>query len=102
MAVSSIFALLYNRIKAVLPDEAMESYDNWLRENAFPQMDAQGEMAADQDSRGEYYVESEGKTVVFHHQELAPPAGVAGVNYTQWVTLWLVWLSLTNFQFNPL
>ena len=83
MAMSSVFALFYQLMRAVLPSEVLKEYDTWLHENAFPRMDAQGTMRADEDGYGEYYIQKGEKDVVFHHEKLAPPAGVAGANYAR-------------------
>lgn len=85
MAVSSVFALFYQQMRAVLPDEALSDYEDWLDAAGFPRMDARGAMASDGDGCGEYYVQTGAKTVVFHHEKLAPPAGVAAANYSRYV-----------------
>ena len=36
MAMSSVFALFYQLMRAVLPSEVLREYDVWLHENAFP------------------------------------------------------------------
>ncbi|EPS93335.1 hypothetical protein FOMPIDRAFT_1136370 [Fomitopsis schrenkii] len=83
MAVSSIFALLLQPHEGTLCDEATIDYDKFLKETGLPRMDGQGAMASDLDGQGEYHIKKDGKTVVYHHQELAPPAGVVGANYSQ-------------------
>ena len=79
MAMSSVFTLFYQLMRAVLPS----MYDVWLHENTFLRTDAWGAMRADEDGYGEYYVQKGKKDVVFHHEKLAPPAGVAGANYAR-------------------
>ena len=91
MAMSSVFTLFYRLMCAVLPSMVLPSmvlpsmvpkqYNVWLHENTFPKMDAWGTMRADKDGYGKYYVQKGKKDVVFHHEKLAPPAGVAGANY---------------------
>ena len=68
---------------AVLLSKVLKEYNAGLHENAFPRMDAQGTMRVDEDGYGEYYVQKGEKDVVFHHEKLAPPAGVAGANYAR-------------------
>ena len=81
MAMSSVFALFYQLMCAVLLSMVPKEYDAWLHENTFLRMDAQGTMRADKDGYSKYYVQKGKKDVVFHLEKLAPPAGVAGANY---------------------
>lgn len=85
MAVSSVFALFFQKMRAVLPDEALSDYEIWLDAAGFRRMDARGAMTSDCEGCGEYYVQKGAKTIVFHHEKLAPPAGVAGANYSRQV-----------------
>ncbi|TFY51964.1 hypothetical protein EVJ58_g10279, partial [Rhodofomes roseus] len=81
MAISSAFALFWNLMRARLPDELLESCDAYLAENGFCRMDGNRTMGAGSDGRGSYFVQKGGQVIEFQNEELAPPAGVMGVNY---------------------
>ncbi|TFY58816.1 hypothetical protein EVJ58_g6174, partial [Rhodofomes roseus] len=83
MAVSSSFSLFYQLMRANLPNEVLEDYEEYIAKHGFPRMDARGAIPVDDEGCGDYYVKKGGKTFTFHGAKLAPPAGVAGVNYAR-------------------
>lgn len=90
---ADLFALAWQRMCSVLPDEVLDDSKQFVADNGLPRMDPDNPLvtlpplekgtADNVHPTGKYSVEIDGDTFEFYNVELAPPAGVAGKNYSR-------------------
>lgn len=92
---SSAFALFWNMVRTVAPNEVLDDFDDFLHTLGIRRMDGGGVMPHDiETGRGDYTIEIPNFSFTFHGAELAPPGGVCARNYARYVlvltaTCWL-------------
>ncbi|KAH9831726.1 uncharacterized protein C8Q71DRAFT_726620 [Rhodofomes roseus] len=83
MAVSSLFSLFYQLMRANLPNKVLEDYEEYIAKHGFPHMDARGAIPVNDEGCSNYYVKKGGKMFTFHGTKPALPAGVAVLTQLQ-------------------
>lgn len=107
-SASNLFALAWQRMRSVLPTAVLDDFKNFVDDNGLPRMDPDNPLAtlpplqkgtADNDHpTGHYMVEINGDEFEFFNVELAPPAGVAGKNYSRLVLLIFICALAADFS----
>lgn len=81
------FALFWNMVRTIAPEEVVEDFENFLRTSGISRMDARGNLPHNPETgRGDYRIDlPNGLSFTFHGAELAPPAGICARNYARCV-----------------
>ncbi len=83
LELSATFALFWNMACSIVPPGLIEDYKQFLDTLGMCRMDAHGQMSYDHDTgRGDYMVDVGLHQYTFHSEELAPPTGIIGENYS--------------------